>query len=293
MMKKSDLVLTLGQRHILLLCIFLICFLLTSAAAWLLGRLLNGNPIAAMRISTVLQDVLVFIVPAVVTAMLVTRRPAELLCIAKAPKAGTCILIAMILIVSVPMQEAIIYWNYHIQFPEFMQGFAETARRMEDAANGAMKMLLSDTSTGALIVNILIIGVFAGLSEELLFRGCFQRLLVTGGVNKHLAVWLVAFFFSALHFQLFGFVPRMLLGAYFGYLLLWTRSLWAPVLAHTFNNTLYVVTAWYQTRTSGLDGLDSEPELWSWWLTSAGTVMTIAGLYLLWQTARKALPKEF
>lgn len=292
-MKKSDLVLSLGQRLLLLLCIFLVCFLITSAAAYLLGRALQGNPPAAMRISAVLQDVLVFIVPAVATALLVTRRPAELLCLLKSPHFNTCLLIAAMLIVSIPLQEAIIYWNYHIELPASMAALEQAVRQMEEAANGAMKILLADTSTGALLVNILIVGVFAGVSEELLFRGCFQRLLTTGGVNRHAAVWLVAFCFSALHFQLFGFIPRMLLGAYFGYLLLWTRSLWAPVLAHTLNNTLFVITAWHQARIYGPEGLDNEPEIWPLWLTVFSGVLTAAVLYLLWRMRKPTSQKTF
>ena len=40
----------------------------------------------------------------------------------------------------------------------------------------------------------------------------------------------------------------MLLGAYFGYLLIWTGSLWAPVAAHMLNNMMFVLTAWLQVR---------------------------------------------
>ena len=55
-MNKSDLVLTLGKRLLLMACIFIICFMLTSAAAFVLMKLLGGNPAAAMRIGTVVQD---------------------------------------------------------------------------------------------------------------------------------------------------------------------------------------------------------------------------------------------
>ncbi len=275
MMKKTDLVLSLGKRLLLLLCIFLVCFVLTMAASYVIGRLLGGNPAGAMRISAVLQDVLAFIIPAVVTALIVTRRPAELLCIRTSVNPLTLAAVVVAAVVSIPALEAIIYWNYNWTFPESMQAFADSARQMEEQAAGAMKLLLADTSVPALIVNILIVGLFAGFSEELLFRGCFQRLLVTGGVNRHLAVWLVAIAFSAMHFQLFGFVPRLLLGAYFGYLLLWTSNIWVPVTAHVLNNTMYVIIAWHQARSGAADITDT-PELWPWWLTALSVVATAA-----------------
>ena len=179
------------------------------------------------------------------------------------------------------MQEAVIYWNYHITLPESMSGFEASARALEETAFNTMKTLLANDSAAALIVNILIVGVLAGLSEELLFRGCFQRLLTTGGVNPHVAIWIVAIFFSAMHFQLFGFVPRTLLGAYFGYLLLWSGSLWVPVTAHILNNVMFVLTAWYQVRTDGADSLSAEPSLWPTWVTMTSLAATALALYFI------------
>lgn len=280
-MKKNELVLSLGQRLLLLLCTFLVCYVLTVAASYVLGRVLAGNPAGALRISAVLQDFLTFIIPAVVTALLVTRRPAELLCLTRRPTAITILLVVIVLAVSIPVQEAVIYWNYHITLPESMSGFEAAARALEETAFNTMKTLLANDSAAALIVNILIVGVLAGLSEELLFRGCFQRLLTTGGVNPHVAIWIVAIFFSAMHFQLFGFIPRTLLGAYFGYLLLWSGSLWVPVTAHILNNVMFVLTAWYQVRTEGVDTLSGDPSLWPTWATVTSLAATALALYFI------------
>lgn len=280
-MKKSDLVLSLGQRLLLLLCIFLICYLLTMGAVYIIGRALAGNQGAALRISAVLQDLMTFVIPAAATAVMVTRRPAELLCLTRIPKIPFIIGITVILFVSIPAQEAIIYWNHNLTLPSSMAAFETAARAMEDAAFNTIKTLLSNTSTGALIVNILIIGILAGFSEELLFRGCFQRLLTTGGVNPHVAIWTVAICFSALHFQVFGFVPRILLGAYFGYLLLWSGTIWIPVTAHVLNNIMFVVTAYHNVRTEGLQALSNEPSLWPWDTALASVILTAAALVWL------------
>ncbi len=280
-MNKSDLVLTLTKRLLLLFLIFIVCFILTSAASYVIMRLLGGNPAAAMRIGTVLQDLLVFIVPAIVTAMVVTRKPAELLCLSSEVNPRIFIAVIIMAFASIPALEAVIYWNYHWTFPESMSSFVAAARAMEENAANMMRVMMQNTSVLSLFVNILIVGVLAGFSEELLFRGCFQRLLVTGGVNVHLAVWTVAICFSAMHFQLFGFVPRILLGAYFGYLLVWTRSLWVPVMAHALNNTLYVIVAWHQARTGGVDAVSEEPVIYSAWLIALSVIATIVILLLL------------
>lgn len=42
--------------------------------------------------------------------------------------------------------------------------------------------------------------------------------------------------------QFYGFLPRILLGAYFGYLLYWSRNIWIPVFAHFVNNAFAVIS---------------------------------------------------
>lgn len=291
-MKKSDFVLSLGQRLLLLLFLFIICYILTAACCYLLGRVLADNIPASMRISALVQDVVAFIVPAVATAVFVTRRPVELLCLRGAPHVLVLLLVAVITVVSIPMQENIIYWNNNIHLPESMSAFEELARQMEDAANDSVKLLVGDGSVAALILNILVIGVAAAFAEELLFRGCFQRLLTTAGVNRHLAVWTVAIFFSAMHLQFFGFVPRMLLGAYFGYLLLWTEKLWVPVTAHLLNNVMFVIVAWHQVRTVGIEALDTDPQPWAMWRVWLSVLATAVALYGIYRYSKygKLLP---
>lgn len=79
------------------------------------------------------------------------------------------------------------------------------------------------------------------ITEEFFFRGALQRLIGKWNPNPHFVIWSAAILFSAFHLQFYGFIPRMLLGAYLGYLLLWTRSIWIPVFAHFINNATAVI----------------------------------------------------
>ena len=63
-----------------------------------------------------------------------------------------------------------------------------------------------------------------------------------------MAVWISALIFSAMHFQFYGFVPRLVLGAFFGYMYLWSGSLWVPVVGHAINNTAVVVLTWLKEQ---------------------------------------------
>ena len=68
-----------------------------------------------------------------------------------------------------------------------------------------------------------------------------RRTIIAWSGSVHVGIWLAAALFSAIHLQFYGFVPRMLLGALFGYLYIWTGNLWVPMLAHFFNNGFAVV----------------------------------------------------
>ena len=109
----------------------------------------------------------------------------------------------------------LIHFNEGIHLPESMAGIEQAMRSMEDMAQANVELVQGGAGIGDLIMSILIVGIFAGFCEELLFRGAFVRLLVSMKLNIHAAIWIVAFVFSALHFQFYGFFPRLLLGALF------------------------------------------------------------------------------
>ena len=85
------------------------------------------------------------------------------------------------------------------------------------------------------------IAILPALGEELMFRGVIQRILTNWTKNYHWGIWITAFLFSAMHMQFYGFLPRMALGAMFGYLLVWTGTMWVPILAHFVNNAMGVL----------------------------------------------------
>src|SRR5690606_12799644 len=110
-------------------------------------------------------------------------------------------------------------------------------KEMEKAAAEITEFLATSDTLPQLLMNILVIGVIAGIGEELIFRGVVLRKLLKGLNNTHVAVWLSAIIFSAIHFQFYGFLPRAMLGALFGYLYVWTGNIRIPIAAHIFNNT--------------------------------------------------------
>lgn len=276
-----------GAGLAILLLAFIVCLAIASILLPLLMMVVK-RPEAAMRIATVVQDLLIFIIPAVAAAMLSTRLPARLLGIDSRPRLGMTALSVITLIVAAPALNCIIEWNQSIHLPASMAGVESWLRQMETSAAEATDLMLAGNSLGTLAISILIVGVLAGFSEELFFRGALQRLLMSTPVGTHVAIWLTAFVFSAIHMQFFGFIPRLLLGAYFGYLLWWTGSLWVPVIVHVVNNSIVVLGQWHTVNEGGTPGvfdnfganLSNTPDL------IAAIISLVLTILCLWQLHR-------
>lgn len=271
----------------LLGCMFLFCLVISGVLLPFIPKIIS-RPEAAIKITVVIQDLLVFIVPAVATAMIVTRLPARLLCVDKWPSLAATLLSCAVLLCSIPAMNAIIEWNKSWHLSESFQSLEQFFRQLEDGAEATTNILMNGASIPSLIVSVLIVGVLAGFSEELFFRGALQRILGQTRLNIHVTIWLVAFIFSAFHFQLFGLVPRMLLGAFFGYLLWWSKSLWLPITLHVLNNSIVVIATYLDTEstnTSDANGLNHIGTDFSstadMLIVIASVAITTAGIILL------------
>lgn len=241
-----------GRRLMLFLCITLLCFIIGSVAV---GIVTNGGMTAPrLRIATVIQDVVMFIIPPVATAVMITRRPAEFLLALKGLRTVPTLLTVAIVLASIPAMNAIIAWNQSLTLPSSLADVEEWMRSTEAAAKNFTDTLLGGSGAGSLIMALLIVGVLAGVSEELFFRGGLQRLLSTAGMNIHCAVWVTALVFSAVHMQFFGFFPRLLLGAFFGYLAAWSGCIWLSMTAHVLNNALATIA--FRLQANGGVNLD-------------------------------------
>lgn len=280
-----------GKRMLMFILIAFLCFLIGSVAVAFITY--GGMTAPRLRIAAVVQDVVMFIAPPLLTAVVITRRPADFLQLREPPRLMPVLLVVAVAFASVPAMNSIVKWNESLTLPESMSALQHWMELSEEAARRFTDTLLGSTGISGLVMSVLIVGVFAGFSEELFFRGGLQRLLTTSGMDKHAAVWLTAFIFSAIHMQFFGFVPRLLLGAYFGYLLVWSRSLWMPIIAHFLNNTLAAVATHYEhsagvdLNTIGAGGTGSDKIMGA--VSAVLTAVLILWLYRLFESRRERI----
>ena len=275
------------RRVVMLLLTFIVGLIITGIAGGLLiGMGGNDKVVAMTRIATVVQDVFMLVMPALVTAMIVTRQPVKLLALGKLPGYQQSLVAVLVMIFSAPLMSWIIEMNASIHFPESMAGLETKLRAMEDSAQTTLDLMLGMHNPVNLLINILIIGVLAGFSEELFFRGALQRLLGFTHIGPHASIWIAAIVFSAVHMQFYGFVPRMLLGAYFGYLLLWSGSIWLPMLVHALNNSMFIIMK-YMTGT-GDPVIGEQGSAESAIAIAVSAALTAGGLWMLYSMRPKA-----
>ena len=135
----------------------------------------------------------------------------------------------------------VIEWNQHMHLPDTLAPLERWMRQKEDDVAKLTQFLTTISGVPQLLMALLVVAILPGIGEEVLFRGVLQRKFIAWSGNIHVGIWLAAALFSAIHLQFYGFVPRMLLGALFGYLYVWTGNLWVPMMAHFVNNGLAVV----------------------------------------------------
>ncbi|MGB1671209.1 MAG: lysostaphin resistance A-like protein [Flavobacteriales bacterium] len=122
----------------------------------------------------------------------------------------------------------------------------------------AMTAFLASGEGVKRVVILLSVAGLPAIFEELSFRGVLQPLLIRATGSAFWGIALTAIVFSAIHFQFYGFLPRVLLGALFGWLAHRSGSLIPGMAAHFANNALAAVTLWV-TGSMTDDILDLTP----------------------------------
>lgn len=197
-----------------------------------------------------------FIVPAWVLGYLFHGDPREYLQLRKVAPVAALVFCGVGMIAAVPLINLLGELNGRMHLPGFLKPVEDWMRNSEDKAAVLTEAFLKMSFPSDLFFNLFMIALLPAIGEEWLFRGVVQRLFGEWSGKKQVGIWAAALLFSAMHLQFYGFVPRLLLGALLGYLLLWSGSMWLPVLAHFLNNA----TAVFATYLYQHHGLDKNPD---------------------------------
>jgi len=191
-----------------------------------------------------------FLIPSIIASILFSKSPSNYLSLQLPEKPIVLGLSILLMFSAVPLINLIHIFNQQLELPAFLSGIEEWMKQSEANAQRITEVFLNIKTTQELYYNLLIVAILPALGEEFLFRGVLQRLFKELTNNVHAAVIITAILFSAIHMQFYGFFPRMLLGLMFGYLLVWTGSIWVPVIAHLINNGAAVIFAYYAQQNN-------------------------------------------
>lgn len=229
-----------------------------SLSASNINDLLSGESsnTGFIKVVQAISSVGMFIVPALLFSI-IERRQYRYLNFKASVNPQLWFIVIAIMFFSAPIFEQAIKLNEQMKFPEAFADLENWMKAKETELERLTNRMLSDTQYGGLLINLIVVAAIPAIGEEFIFRGCVQGVLTRWVKNPHVAIWITAVIFSAIHLQFYGFLPRMLLGALFGYLLFWGKNIWLPILAHFLNNAAATISAFYLLRQGkSLDEMD-------------------------------------
>ena len=288
-----------GQNRFVQILIFLAlivgCMIVASVLGVIVASIFFGFGIPAnaldqaayYRIVQSFGSVGTFMLPALMFSYLSERNFFSYNKLNKGPGYQMSNIVIVMSLVLLPIVWILADWNEGWKLPEALAGLDEWMRRMDEQNSELVKLMSRDSRIGILLINIFVMAMLPAVGEELMFRGTVQPFLQKWTKSPHWAIWITAFIFSAIHFQISGFIPRMLIGAYLGYLCYWSGSLWLPILAHFMHNSMSILSDFVMSRRGfDMDNLNYT-DIHGWkYILGVAIILAIGGIYLLWKNRR-------
>ena len=278
-----------GKRVLLFLIILFVSGLIGVA----ISAIFMADGDTGMKISQGLSSIFMFVVPPIVYYY-VTRMKHQMydLGFRKPANPWWLLLIGVVLMfISLPVTNQLTRWNEAMSFGGVFEKLEEYLKMLEETAAATTEKMLNVDTIGGLLLNLLVIALIPAVGEELTFRGVLQQGLMRRVKSPHVAILLSAAIFSFIHFQFYGFLPRMFLGILLGYMFYITRSLWTSIAMHFVNNGTAVVL--YYLNNKGIIDIDPEHfgEMQYSWLITISFVVTAALIGWCWWKAENNAKK--
>jgi hypothetical protein len=235
-----------------------------------------------IKILQMFQTIGIFLFPAIVISYMVSKKPFSFLGFSSA-SAKLFFLSVLLMVVFIPGINLIASLNAKIPMPSWMIDFEQQAEEL-------IKAMLVTKDFSVFILNLFVVAVLPAIAEELFFRSVLQKLMIKWTRSIIVGIVLTAFLFSAIHMQFQGFIPRFLLGLVFGYLYIWSGSIWIPIAVHFANNATAVLIYYLMglgSVTNSMDTVGNINDMWPLGLVSVLATSILA--WIIWQN-RKITP---
>ena len=228
--------------------LFVFLVLMFGLISILLVKLMTDGDysnLATIRTAQFIESAFIFILPPLFIALLFNARPFHWLGMDRKVSVRQILWIIVLMVVVVPFINLVTSLNQQITLPSALKSVEDAMKLAEQSAAAMTSRLVNVHSVAELMFNLFLISLVPAIGEELFFRGAIQKMF-SEKIHPVVAIWITAVIFSFFHFQFYGFIPRVLLGALLGYLYFWSGNLWLPVIAHFLNNAFAVVFYYLQ-----------------------------------------------
>ena len=212
----------------------------------------NPSLLTFLRGMLVIQFFALYIIPVFLFARFCDPKPTQYLGL-KSAKPMYFILGIVVLLVALPFVDWTGIFNHDL-IPE-TTAIGKWMKASEESAAKQIEFMLKRNTVQDLFINLVLVAVFAGVGEELLFRGVLQRLFIKLFKNPWAGILVTAFIFSAIHLQFYGFIPRFILGILLGLIYWYSGSLWPAIIAHFAYDAFAVIMIWFNPALAEQDSV--------------------------------------
>ena len=232
---------------------------------------------SAIKIIAVITAVIGFLIPTILTALLLSRKPMKLLGFSGRINGNQLALVLLIVIFSLLVSSSLAYFNELIPLTENLRSLFD---RLEKEYNDQVEVIISLNNSTDFIIALVIMAFLPALCEEALFRGGLQNFLTRSTNKPWLSIIIVSIIFSIVHFSFYGFLSRFFLGVMLGLLFHLSGRLWLSILAHFLNNAAAITVIYiYKLQGKSIKDAIAESES-TWWGMLALPVVIILFVWL-------------
>lgn len=239
-----------------------------------------------LRGSMLLQFLGLFLIPSLLFAYFSDPHPLAYIGLKRPVHAGYWIMGVLALLAAIPLVEYLGLLNRQVGFSP---GTRQWIEEMEAQAARTLQVVLGRNTPTDLILNLIFIALFAGIGEELFFRGVIQRLLIRSTGRPWVGILLTAAVFSFFHFQFLGFLPRFFLGVLLGTVYWYSGSLWTAILAHFLYDAVIVAVLYAYPQYADSKTGFLPPDVLPW--IALGSALLV-GLCIWWMQRSSTIRYE-
>lgn len=212
-----------------------------EAQSKLLAATLAPENFVKLVVMQGLGTFLMMALPTFVFAKIIHKKPIAYLNINKKINFYSLVFVLAISIVGVALSGGL---GELTEILPMSNSFRAWAEKLEKTYETGVMAFVNMKGLGDYFLSLTIIAILPAIFEELLFRGAFQKILITHFKNHHLSIFITGFVFSLIHFSVMGFLSRMMLGVVLGYVFYYGKSIWLNIIMHFINNGI-AITAMY------------------------------------------------